>query len=491
VNAVLVAAGILFSRLAGLIRQRIFARYFGISDVGDAFNQAFRIPNFLQNLFGEGVLSASFIPVYSRLLAEGDEEEAGRVAGAVGALLAAATTVLVVAGIAATPLLIDAIAPGFKGEKRELTMRLVRILFPGIGLLVISAWCLGILNSHRRFFLSYAAPVISSAAMIAAMVGFRHQAQSQLAVTLAWGAVVGSALQLGVQLPQVLRLARKLSVEITPQVREVMRNFVPVFFSRGVVQISGYVDSMIATLLGTGAVTALNFGQTVNMLPVSLFGMAVSAAELPDMSSGRMDQLRDRMNSGLRRIALFVVPSAVAFLALGDSIAAFLFENGAFHRSDSRYVWGVLAGSSVGLLASTMGRLYSSAFYALRDTRTPLKFAILRVILTTLLGILAAFPLKLGVAGLTASAGVSGWVEFTLLRRALNGRIGHTGLSVLLSAKLWGSAAVAAIAAWPLKTHSHLLAMVVYGLVYVGATSALQVPEGFLDLLLRLRRRIG
>src|SRR5262249_23773272 len=149
-----------------------------------------------------------------------------------------------------------------------------------------------ILNSHRRFFLSYVAPVISSAAMIVAMVAFRYQEQSRLAVTLAWGAVAGSALQLGVQLPQVFRLARKLRVEFTPRVREVVRNFGPVFFSRGVVQISAYVDSIIASKLGTGAVTALAFGQTINVLPVSLFGMAVSAAELPDLSSGRTSELQ-------------------------------------------------------------------------------------------------------------------------------------------------------------------------------------------------------
>src|SRR6266704_5647089 len=180
-----VAAGILLSRIIGLVRLRVFSHYFGLrSDAADAFNAAFRIPNFLQNMFGEGVLSASFIPVYSRLLAEGDEEEAGRVAGAIAAILALVTTVLVLAGVLATPLLIDAIAPGFEGAKRHLTIRLVRVLFPGVGLLVLSAWCLGILNSHRRFFLSYAAPVVSSAAMIAAMIAFRRQDQSSLAITL-------------------------------------------------------------------------------------------------------------------------------------------------------------------------------------------------------------------------------------------------------------------------------------------------------------------
>ena len=174
----LVAAGILVSRLAGLIRTRVFAYYFGLSDEGDAFAAGFRIPNFLQNLFGEGALSASFIPVYAALLARGDKREADRVAGAVASLLALIVSLLVLVGVFATPFLIDAIAPGFTGEKRDLTIQIVRVLFPGAGLLVLSAWCLGVLNSHHRFFLSYTAPVMWNAAMIATLVLVRPQCSS-------------------------------------------------------------------------------------------------------------------------------------------------------------------------------------------------------------------------------------------------------------------------------------------------------------------------
>src|SRR5512140_2675109 len=180
--ASLVAAGMLVSRIAGLIRDRAFAHYLGNSAAADAFRAAFRIPNFLQNLFGEGVLSASFIPVYARLRAEGKHDEATKVAEAIGAILAFFTSVIVLLGIIAAPWLIDAIAPGFHGEKRELTVRLVRIFFPGVGLLVFSAWCLGILNSHRKFFLSYVAPVLWNVAMIAAMVIFPALKQNSLVI---------------------------------------------------------------------------------------------------------------------------------------------------------------------------------------------------------------------------------------------------------------------------------------------------------------------
>jgi len=502
--AFLVAAGIFLSRIAGLIRDRVFAHYFGNSDAADAFKAAFRIPNFLQNMFGEGVLSASFIPVYAGLLARDDDEEARRTAGAVASLLALTTSILVLLGVLATPYLIDLIAPGFHGEKRALTIRLVRILFPGAGLLVFSAWCLGILNSHRRFFLSYTAPVIWNAAMIATLLMFgRFNAQAPLAVILAWGSVAGSALQVLVQLPVVLRLLRGLRLSIgfhAENVRTVVRNFWPVFIGRGVVQISAYVDVWLASFIQvTGAVSALSYAQTLYTLPVSLFGMSVSAAELPAMSgavgAGKdvADVLRIRLNSGLRQIAFFVVPSIAAFLALGDLIVAAIYQTGQFKRPDVIYVWGILAGSTVGLLASTLGRLYASTYYALRDTRTPLRFAVLRVILTTILGYLCAIPLppmlgiepRWGVAGLTISAGISSWVEFTLLRHALNRRIGATGLPAKYLAKLWLSALMAAAGGWAVRQffahHTPIvlavLALAPYGVIYFAATLMLRLPE--------------
>ena len=179
----------------------------------------------------------------------------------------------------------------------------------------------------------------------------------RLIVALAWGSVLGSALQFAVQLPVVLRLARHIRVRLAThdaEVREVVRNFVPVFISRGVVQIRAYVDVFLASYLPEIAVAGLTNAQTLYTLPVSLFGMAVSAAELPAMSSALGDQnqvagyLQRRLNNGLRQIAFFVVPSAMAFLALGGVIAATLFQHGKFTHADSMYVWGIVAGSSVG-----------------------------------------------------------------------------------------------------------------------------------------------
>jgi putative peptidoglycan lipid II flippase len=520
--ALAVGAGMLLSRIAGLVREIAFAHFLGNSDAAGAFKAALRIPNLLQNLFGEGALSASFIPVYARLLAEGKEEEAGRVAGAVASLLALAMALLVAVGTLAARAIIGVVAPGFEGDVRELTIRLVQIMFSGVGLLVLSAWCLGVLNSHRRFFLSYVAPVLWNVAIVAALLGFGGRraltrvAQMDLTVVLAWATVAGAALQLGVQLPTALRLVGRfrpsLRVAGTP-VREVIANFGPALVSRGVVQISAYVDQILSSYLGAPIVSAMSFAQILYTLPVSLFGMAVSAAELPEMSSALGSQaeiaaaLRGRLEAALARIAFYVVPSVVAFLLLGDVVVATIFQHGHFGVGDTRLVWLILAGSTVGLLAATQARLLAAAFWALRDTRTPLAYACARVVATGVLGYLFALPLRQafdwpagwGAAGLTASAGLAGWMEFLLLRRALVARIGPLSVGGRVIARCWAAALGAGALGFALRrllpfSEPRLVGVIVlgvYGALYLGGALALGVGEATqaLGRVRRLARR--
>jgi putative peptidoglycan lipid II flippase len=228
-------------------------------------------------------------------------------------------------------------------------------------------------------------------------------------------------------------------------------------------------------------------------------------AGLTGSPEARREALGARLNAGLRQIAVLVVPSAMAFLALGDVVAALIFQTGRFTRPDAVYVWGILAGSAVGLLASTLGRLYASTYYALGDPRTPLNYAILRVMLTTLLGYGCAIPVprllgiapSWGAAGLTASAGIAGWVEMLLLRRTLNVRIGKTGLAAGLTVRLWTAAAAAAAVAWAAKLALPftdplavgIVVLGVYGVVFFGATLALRIPEAA-TILDRVARRL-
>ena len=511
-GAALVAAGILASRLAGLVRQRVFAHYFGNGLAADAFTAAMRIPNMLQTLFGEGVLSASFIPVYSRMLGEDRRADADRVAGAIGALLAVVTAALVLIGVLAAPLLVSLIVAGFEGEQRELTIRIVRILFPGIGLLVMAAWCLGILNSHRKFLLSYSAPVVWNLAIIAAMIAFRDRPQSDLVIWTAWGALIGSALQFVVQLPAVFAVAPGLRFAFATKldgVRTTLRNFAPAALSRGVVQISAFIDQFIASWLPLGAVAAIGYAQTLYLLPVSLFGMSVSAAELPEMSrTGAATEeaasaLRARLAAGLRQVAVMIIPSVVGFVILGDVVVATIFETGRFTRADALYVWAILAAASVGLLSATLSRLYSSTYYALQDTRTPLRFALIRVAFGTALSLVFALygPRLLGIdqrwgaAGITLGSALAGWLELHLLQRGLDGRIGRARLPGDFVARLLGAASVAALVAWGVQTVLPTwrpllvgaIVLTIYALGYLGLARLLGVAE-VTGALARLRR---
>jgi putative peptidoglycan lipid II flippase len=346
-----------------------------------------------------------------------------------------------------------------------------------------------------------------NAAMIATLwwFGGRRDLHS-LAVLLAWGSVVGSALQCAVQIPVVWRVAphvRWCCGAAAGHVREVVRNFVPVCVSRGVVQISAFIDTMLASLLPTGAVTGLANAQLLYTLPISVFGISVSAAALPEMSGeATAEAMRQRLDAGLRQIAFCVLPSAVAFLALGDVIAAALLQTGKFRPTDALYVWGILAGSAVGLLASTLGRLYAASYYALRDTRTPLRYALIRVMLAATLGyvaalhvpVLLAIPLRWGAAGLTASAGVAGWVEMLLLRRTLNARIGRTGLPRRYVLQVWSAATTGAAVAWAVKLALPLMHPIVaaslilgtYSITFFAVTWMLKIPEAA-AILRRLR----
>jgi len=507
--AVAIALGILLSRIMGLVRERVFAYYLGNSDAAGAFRAALRIPNLLQNLFGEGVLSASFIPVYAKLLAEGKQEEAGRAASIVLTLLVLITALLVVIGVTFSRPLIEILAPGFHGEVRELTIRMVAIMFPGSGLLVLSAWCLGVLNSHRKFFLSYVAPVLWNVAIIAILVGIggyylvnRPGAQTRLVIWVAWSTVIGAALQWGVQFPHALKLNGGFTFSVKARLAPVQRiitRFMPAVVTRGVVQLSAYIDQVLASYLGPASVAAMAYAQTIYTLPVSLFGMAISSAALTEMSrtTGTREEivrvLEARLTAGIRRIAFFVVPSAVAFVVLGDVVTATLFQTGHFGGSDSRFVWFILAGSAIGLVATTQSRLFISTFWALGNTRTPLGIACFRVALTALLGFLVVFPMRslfsldaiYCTATLTASAGVAGWIEFLLLRYALTANIGRFNLGGRMIMALWGIAIASAAVALGVKLfmpgfHVVIRGMVILGLyvlLYIGGATAARIPE--------------
>ncbi|HSK76412.1 MAG TPA: murein biosynthesis integral membrane protein MurJ [Thermoanaerobaculia bacterium] len=540
-GAVAVALGILASRLVGLLRGRAFAHYFGVGAHVDVLNMAMRAPNFLQNLLGEGTLSAAFIPIYSRLLHEGRREEAGRFAGAIFGLLAATAGTLALLGVALAEPITSVLALGFKVtegdsgvDRFELTVRAVRIIFPMTAFLVLSAWALGVLNSHRRFFLAYFAPVVWNMAIIGALVwagGFRPGSGGPLSLAdldrllfaACWGALAGGILQFAVQLPLVVRLMRGFRLSASPRVpgvSEALAAFGPVLAGRGVVQLAGYLDVFLAGFLGAGAVGALGFAQTLYMLPISLFGMSVAAAELPELARLRQEpgaagELLARVKRSLRQMAFLNVPTFVGYLAFGFLLVGTLYRTGSFGVEDNWLVYLVLCGYTLGLLATTSSRLLQNTFYALGDTKAPARIAAARVAVSAVLGwalmeILdrysvsslvgmepAGKALRLGAVGLALASGVGAWLELFLLRKALAARVSGSFLPGKEMVRMTGLALAAAGPAallWWLLPPFHVIlragAVVgIYAVLYLGL-ARLVLPEDLGFWIGRFGRRL-
>jgi putative peptidoglycan lipid II flippase len=534
------------------VRERVVGHFFGTGHAADAFSAAYRIPNVLQSLLGEGVLSASIVPMYSRLLADGREEDAGRVAGALAGLLAAVVGATVVLVVVFARSVVAVLAPGLAPETFDLTVVLLQIIAPGVGFLVLSAWCLGILNSHRRFFLSYVVPVLMNVVQIAVLIGattvvvgggvgggLSGSEQSSLVVWLAWGVVIGGFLQFAVQLPTVFRLTPHLRLSLSTRdagVREAVRSFVPLVAGKGVVHLSGYVQLVLASFLAVGALAGLRYAQMLYVLPVSLFAMSVAAAELPVLSTigaERLGELRARVESGLGLIAFLVAPTVVAYVVIGDLVVAALLQTGEFGQADTVQVWMILAVHAVGLPATTGSRLLQSALYGLGKPRNAARIAIVRVAVALALGALLMFsfdrvvvgpeglsvvgdvpafmPLPadvrnsvpveeqkhLGAVGLALAAGAASLLEYRLLRRALlrqGVRIAMTTGHILRTAVAAGISGIAAgavrfVVGDLTPVVAGAAAVVVTAMVYLAASWRLGVPESRQFVGLLVRRR--
>jgi putative peptidoglycan lipid II flippase len=503
-QAAKVAAGILLTRLLGYARERVFAYYFGNASVpADAFRAALRIPNVVRNLLGEGTLSASFIPVYAALHERADKGAARALAGAVLGLLLLASGVLALLGVAFAPAITAVIATGFDEPRRHLTVTLVRILFPMTGLMVVSAWCLGVLNTHRRYFLPYAAPALWNVAGIAAMVAGASWLANRtlpldvqlhrLSLALAWGTVAGSVLQIAVQLPACWRLLGGIvpRLSLAPEgVRGVLTAWVPLLLGAGVAQLSGLIDTLLGSFAGPGGVSALGYAQLVQLLPISLFGVSVTAVSLPELSREAVgaaphEQLRARIAVGFRRIVFFVVPSSLACIALNREIIGALYQTGRFTPDATALVGRVLAAYGVGLVAQATVKLFASGFYALRDTRTPVAIAASSLVLST--GLAWVLMPWLGVAGIALGSSLGAYVNTTLHVRDLSRRIGSVlrgpewraaavalGASVAAAGAAMGAARLTrALAPVP----QGLLVLAIFGFVYGSLTLWLKHPD--------------
>lgn len=534
-RAALVAAGILVSRLAGLVREKLVAHFLGVGAFADVYGTAMRLPNLLQNLLGEQALSAAFIPTYSRMVHEGRRREAARFAGAIAGLVLVAAAGLALLGVLAARPLVAVFAGGYLKDAERVaagampldrfavSVDLVRIVFPMTGVLVLSAWALGVLNSHRRFFLPYAAPVLWNAAIVGALLWWGGHvlagrvdaaAKTRLLHVVAWAALAGAVMQLAVQLPVVARLLSGFRLSLgrgVPEVPAALRAFGPVVAGRGVVQLSGYLDAFLGTLLAAGAVSAQRYALTLYMLPIGLFAASVAAAELPELSRLQAeghDARLLRVEGGVRQIAFLTLPTLVGFLAFGWLVVGLVFGGGEFGAQDQALVALTLAGYTLGLLPTTLARLLQNLFYSLHETRYPARVATARVmvsaalgaalmiwldrfgVLTLLGGPARGDELRLGAVGLAIGSAAGGWLELGLLLRGARSRLprsvmpwralGRMTMLALGAAApaggLWWLLANGRLGAWP-GWLSALAVLALYGLAYLGGALALRLPE--------------
>lgn len=483
----LVAAGIFLSRIAGIVRTVVIGVVLGSGAAVDAFSFAMRVPNLLQNLLGEGSLSASFIPIYARAVEEGDEKRASALAGAVLSILALITAVIVlIVALAARPIVW--LFTGWESDpaRYELTIELFRITTVGIGFLVISAWCLGVLNSHRSFFLSYAAPVLWNVAQVAALVVAAALALSLAdgALLLAWAVVIGGVLQLAIQLPRVRRYvpSLRLSLQRDRLVNDVIRRFIPAVGARGVVQISSFIDTFFLTLLVGGAASFYLYALPLYVTPISLFGFSVAAAELAEMSrkSAQINALAARITPALRKTVIPAGFVTAAYLAAGpmwtDALYGWIsrsFGRGLTDPAGILVIGYLLMAMALGLPAAITARVTQNTLYSLGDVRGPARIAVVRVVVSVAASYLlmlqldwltfeatsvvefGAFPHwplwdqvpetrralpgvapHLGVVGIGLGSSLAAWVEWTLLRLRLRSRLGPSGTGAVSSD--WG-----------------------------------------------------
>ena len=362
----------------------------------------------------------------------GDTAAARRLAqGVLGGLLILSALVVAVA-VAGAPWLLGILAPGYDAELSELTTRLVRILFPMSGVMIVGAWCLGILTSHRRFFLPFAAPVVWNLSQIVGLLLGARMGWAPLIVVLTWSTLVGSVLQVAVQLPAVYRLLGTLRPRVDLRfepTRRVARNAMPVAAGQGIFQLSSLTDVFVASLLAEGALTGIYFAQRIAMVPMALFGASVAVAALPEMSREEgVEALRSHLSTGVRRVSYFILPSVAVLLLLGDLVTSLIYERGAFEAAHVPVVRWALGGYALGLVATGLTKLFASAFHALQDTRTPVKYAMAGVGSGILIGAATALWMEDRGFGLRAAAGlvfgssVGAWVNLVLLVRGLRRR---------------------------------------------------------------------
>ena len=411
----------LLSRILGLVRDMVVARFFGTSMAADAFFVAFRIPNLLRRLFAEGSLTIAFIPVFTELLTQKSKQDAFQLARIVLTLLSCVLTVVTLLGILLSPWIVRIMAPGFGGSgmKYDLTVLLTRITFPYIFLISILALFMGILNSLRHFAAPAAAPIFLNIGIIGATLWISPHLQQPI-VGVAIGVLIGGIFQVALQVPWILKEGISLRpcwMPRHPAVVKIGRLMAPAVFGSAIYQLNQFIGTLLASLLAPGSIAGLYYADRLVQFPLGVFAIAISTAVLPFLSKqaaeNDLDSFRETFSHGLRLVFFMAVPSMVGLILLGRPIIEVFFQRGIFNALSTAMTTKALFFYSLGLWAFSGIRVLVAAFYAIQDAKTPVKVAAVALGANLVFSLLFMRPLELG--GLALALSLASTLQFCLL----------------------------------------------------------------------------
>ncbi|MGB4547318.1 MAG: murein biosynthesis integral membrane protein MurJ [Syntrophales bacterium] len=425
-----VGTATMLSRVFGFLRDMVVAALFGAGFATDAFFVAFRIPNLLRRLFAEGSLTISFVPVFTEYLKTRSRAEALELANVAFTVLSVILVIVSIAGVLLSPLIVSLMAPGFvkTPDKHALTVFLTRIMFPYIFFISLVALCMGILNSFRHFASPALSPVILNITMILAALFLRGFFEEPI-LALAVGVMVGGLLQLLFQLPFLGRLGVHLRPDPNfrhPGVKRIGLLMLPAVFGAAVYQINIFISTLLASFLPEGSVSYLYYADRLVELPLGVFAIAIGTAALPSFAEqatkGEFGEMKKTIAFSLRLMLFITIPAMIALIALRVPIISVLFERGEFDQRSTVLTAQALLCYAVGLWAFSTIRVVVAAFYALQDTKTPVRIAVVALIVNTVMSVLLMFPLKHG--GLALATSIASAVNVVTLSAILTRRIG-------------------------------------------------------------------
>jgi putative peptidoglycan lipid II flippase len=450
-SAGVIGVATMTSRVLGLIRDQVLAYFFGAGDAMDAFRIAFRLPNALRDLFSEGALSAALVPAFARALVVGDRTAAWRLCSNVITAALIISGAVSVAGMLLARPLVELYAPGFEQipGKLELTIKLTRIMFPFLALVGTAAAMMAMLNALRRFFIPALSPATFNVATIAcAMVAMPLSSRLGIEpiVAIAGGTLLGGAGQILLQWPALRREGFRYQPVLDPRdpaLREIGRLMVPGVVGLAAVQVNLLVNSWLASSLGTGAVSWLDYAFRLMYLPIGLFGVSIATASLPAISTHAADAddggVRRAVSSGLRMILMLNVPATVGLLVLATPIVRLIFERGRFTPADTAATAAALMCYGPGLVGYSAVKLLSSAFYALGNSRIPLMSSAASIAFNVAVNLMLVH--RLGYRGLALGTAAAALLNAGLLIGFLHARLGGLERPRLVAAALKISAA--------------------------------------------------